>query len=452
MSSESALIEVQIEDGKYPPGYGSGGYPFRPIRRSAQSIFGELAPKSVAHDRPCEVKNLSYGGALLRSKSEFDVGERFQLVARTPDKVLINIDAKVQWIQRDTFGFDLGVRFSTSIDFAKLERDVREQVFRQTSKADLDGLFRALPADYAMLSSELMHHLAALSIKAAALEPAGTMTDASTRNMNARRLLNECGPAFRTIWYRCNDVVRTVPRDSPEFAAIKWHTENVLRPHFMNAPVFERSWTKPLGYPGDYRIMLYAYESGEPVGAPTLVDDVLHLYFAHTFGECVRGRMTLTIDAIRRCMERTPTSADNPFKMMNLGCGAAIELPQLFDEKVIQGKHAQVALIDQDSDALTYAVQNSILPIARHKGRVAIQPFHTTFKELMKPGDLADHLGEQDVIYSLGLIDYFTTRRANGMAREYWKRLKPGDLPGAEITLEMEASGQMWVMTARKPI
>ena len=225
--------------------------------------------------------------------------------------------------------------------------------------------------------------------------------------------------------------------------------------------------------------------------APTLYDSVVHAYLAHTLGACIRGRMNLTMNHIRDRLREVPASADEPCEMLNLGCGAARELPLLFGETdEFAGKHVNIHLVEQDPHALQHALELALPAAAPYEGRVNVQGLNVSFKEVLRAGALAESYGPQDVIYSLGLIDYFPLSLGKRMARDLYDRLKPGgvltwcnvatcretcywplefltdwtlyyrdeeemremfDLPGAEITLEMEDSRQIWVINAKKP-
>lgn len=467
------------------------GLPFRPQRHSAASMFKGVSLSVAVNDRSCELKDVSFAGARLRSRFSLQVGERVSIRIEGEGVELFNGFGRVQWEESDSIGTDFGVALDGLFDLEKVRNEVRRLAARKVIKTDHESLYADLPDAYKTLSSELTHHLASMRLKAEALEPEDRAFDPVIRHHSTRRLLQECGPKFQEIWYKFNDVVLTIDRRDPRFRAMKWHSEHVLRPYFMGAPVWKRSWDKPLGYPGDYRIMLYAYDSQDYVPAPTLYDSVVHAYLAHTLGACIRGRMMLTMNHIRDRLREVTATADAPCEMLNLGCGAARELPLLFAEtKEFAGKHVNIHLVEQDSHALQHAVELALPAAAPYQGLVNVQGLNVSFKDVLRAGSLAEAYGPQDVIYSLGLIDYFPLATGKRMARDLYQRLKPGgiltwcnvatcretcywplefltdwtlyyrnetemlemfDLPGAEISLELEESKQIWVINAKKP-
>ena len=199
----------------------------------------------------------------------------------------------------------------------------------------------------------------------------------------------------------------------------------------------------------------------------------------------------LTLDHIMERISEVEGTEDAPIEMLNLGCGAARELPLLMENKAAIGKkHLNIHLIEQDEEALAHAVDLSYPIAAKFDGRINIRGLNVSFKDVLRAGKLANDYGPQDVIYSLGLIDYFPLSTGKRMARELYDRLKPGgiltwcnvattretcywplefitdwtlyyrdeaemremfDLPGAEISLDLEESKQIWVISAKKP-
>ena len=288
------------------------GMPFRPTRHRAASMFKGVILSVTVNDKACDLKDVSFAGMRLRGRFALQAGERVPIRVLGEGNELFNGAGRVVWEERDGVGTDFGVALDDLFDVEKVRTEVRRLAARKIIKTDHDSLYSDLPDAYKLLSSELTHHLASMRKKAQALEPEDRPFDPVTRHHSTRRLLQECGPKFQEIWYKFNDVVLSIDRRDPRFRAMKWHTENVLRPHFMGAPVWKRSWDKPLGYPGDYRIMLYAYDSQDYVPAPTLYDSVVHAYLAHTLGACIRGRMRLTMDHIRERMREVAATAECP--------------------------------------------------------------------------------------------------------------------------------------------
>ncbi len=51
---------------------------------------------------------------------------------------------------------------------------------------------------------------------------------------------------------------------------------------------------------------------------------------------------------------------------------------------------------------------------------------HTSFGQLLKTGELFGKLAPQDLIYTVGLIDYLAARRAKALVSSLYQHLAPG--------------------------
>lgn len=227
-------------------------------------------------------------------------------------------------------------------------------------------------------------------------------------------------PKWKQLWYRGNDIIWPIMTDPIAVAAHKEYTERVLTPDFMPGPVMRRCYEKPLGYPGDYQIMNYVYE-WQRVGE-TPYDKLLHRIGIET-GACVGTRLRITRDLIA---DRVAASAgDEPMQIANLGCGSAYEIYEYLHTDELP-RPLNFTLIDQDDEALSCAYEQAFPLIARHGGRARIQCLHASFAQLLKAGALFKTLPPQDMIYSLGLFDYLSARRAKSLARDLYEQLTPG--------------------------
>src|SRR5690606_7533662 len=83
-------------------------------------------------------------------------------------------------------------------------------------------------------------------------------------------------------------------------------------------------------------------------------------------------------------------------------------------------------LIDQDERALSHAYEHSHREVVRHAGRAKIQCLQASFAQLLKAGALFKTLPPQDILYSLGLFDYLSHRRARALAHDLYDQVTPG--------------------------
>src|SRR5690606_38791930 len=80
----------------------------------------------------------------------------------------------------------------------------------------------------------------------------------------------------------------------------------------------------------------------------------------------------------------------------------------------------------QDDRALNHAYEHAYPEVVRHAGRAKVQCLQASFAQLLKAGALFKTLPPQDVIYSLGLYDYLSARRARALTHDLYAQVKPG--------------------------
>jgi hypothetical protein len=197
-------------------------------------------------------------------------------------------------------------------------------------------------------------------------------------------------PQWKELWYKGSDILEPVFKDPVALAAHKRYAERVLTPDFMPGPVMRRCYEKPLGYPGDYQIMNYVYK-WERVG-DTPYEKLLHRIGMH---------------------------------IANLGCGSAFEVADYLKIDHLP-RPVSFTLIDQDHDALTYAYEHAYKQVVRHQGRARVQCLNASFAQLLRAGTLFQSMPPQDILYSLGLYDYLSARRAKALTHDLYEQVAPG--------------------------
>lgn len=227
-------------------------------------------------------------------------------------------------------------------------------------------------------------------------------------------------PQWKELWYRGSDVLEPVWRDPAMLARHKRYAERVLTPDFMPGAVMRRCYEKPLGYPGDFQIMNYVYEWQRVGNTP--YEKLLHRIGIET-GACVGTRLRMTQKILAERLAAMP--GDKPMHIANLGCGSAYEV---YDYLRIGHLPRPVSftLIDQDERALSHAYEHAYREVVRHAGRAKVQCLQASFAQLLRAGALFQTLPAQDVIYSLGLYDYLSHRRARALTHDLYAKVVPG--------------------------
>jgi hypothetical protein len=235
-------------------------------------------------------------------------------------------------------------------------------------------------------------------------------------------------PEWRTLWLTGNQFARAAMADRETREATKALTELVLTPELRLGAIWDRSYAKPLGYPGDFQIMNQVYD-WERRG--TGVYEMLMHRLGLEVAECIKTRMEVVQERIAGIVFAPPAARAGrarPARIMSLGCGPAREV-ELFLKGVCNSDgHADFILIDQEEDALRHASERTYPQLIRLNGRYGLQCLNMSFTDILRGTSGLHTLPPQDLIYSVGLLDYLSDRRAAALTRRLYEQLAPGGL------------------------
>lgn len=203
-----------------------------------------------------------------------------------------------------------------------------------------------------------------------------------------------------------------------------------LLPLFYSCPMYRRVYEKPLGYAGDYQLMIYYFS--ETFSGETLYDRFLHFTgqnYPHSYA--IQDRERLTREAVHAVIAR-----GEPARVVSLACGPAIELQRLLREVEEIKAPLELVLIDQDEQTMHYchdAVSREIVSRQRERqALIELNCLHLSIRQIIKPKDetekrfVANVLRDVDLIYSVGLYDYLPEAVARALTTKLYSMLSPG--------------------------
>jgi extracellular factor (EF) 3-hydroxypalmitic acid methyl ester biosynthesis protein len=183
--------------------------------------------------------------------------------------------------------------------------------------------------------------------------------------------------------------------------AAKELVEREITPLVLAAPMARRAYRKPLGYAGDFMMMLHIYEN-ELLGG-TRQARVLHRLFCnHPLSQGVVTRKDFVASKLL---------AARPRRVTSIGCGPAVEVTEV--SRFLP--RTQWTLIDQDSEALEQAAGGGGNNVFCRK---------VDMRALVRGG--ATVHGDQDFIYCVGLYDYLKQETARALTGALFRALAPG--------------------------
>jgi extracellular factor (EF) 3-hydroxypalmitic acid methyl ester biosynthesis protein len=176
----------------------------------------------------------------------------------------------------------------------------------------------------------------------------------------------------------------------------------------LEAPFAHRTYTKPLGYAGDYEMVNMILRDA-PEGE-SLFGKVLHAWFVRQKpAEAHRNRIDYLIQEISEAVLRA-SARGQVAKIFNLACGPAHEVQRFFAESPLR-ERAQFTLLDFNEETLNYT-RACIESAAAGTGcRPHVQYVKQSVHQLMK--DRARKAGARysegfDLVYCAGLFDYLS--------------------------------------------
>jgi SAM-dependent methyltransferase len=402
---------------------------FRPKRYEAADLFSGAPPKVFVKSGAFRLGDISLTGICVNANQTVDVsvevGEVVPIAVKQAGLSIFEGQARVVRTERSVFGPKIALNLVDDVvDFhSLLRRNAQARISQQLATLDphVGGL---VSAEYRAHCADVLRFLRAYrSVVEASVKPfphqsAGLSAD-EAYEMCAERII----PQWRSLWRAGNQLVTGVMGDKKRLEATKEYTELVLTPELNHGPVWWRSYFKPAGYPGDFEIMNYVYDwqrEGRDVYSQLM----------HRVGldvaECIGTRMHVVRkvigDVVRSRADGTPA------RIMSLGCGSAREVELHLKDPAAPAGAVAFTLIDQEQAALAYAFDHAHPLTLKLKPQAKVRPINVAFSDVLRGGAWLDEAGPQDMIYSVGLIDYLIDRRARALASRLYERLAPGGL------------------------
>jgi extracellular factor (EF) 3-hydroxypalmitic acid methyl ester biosynthesis protein len=200
-----------------------------------------------------------------------------------------------------------------------------------------------------------------------------------------------------------------------------------LHPLLMCDPFIRRSFTKPLGYAGDYQIvnMLLAPRSSTESTYARVVS-TFNLTRAPAVAH--RNRVDRLVDLLRQEARRRAENG-GALRVLNVGCGPAAEVERFLSQGGEAGG-AHLTLVDFNEETLAYVKHRLADARARSKVSVDIATIHMSIHEILRAASNgeASLARNYDFIYCAGLFDYLSDPVCRRLVRLFYDCTSPGGL------------------------
>lgn len=183
----------------------------------------------------------------------------------------------------------------------------------------------------------------------------------------------------------------------------------LIGPWAYKSLIMKRGFDKPRGYPGDYRMLELIYDE-KPISSG--FGKHFDSYFLNNpYAEAVRRRKDKTAELLLKAINEHKGPTMN---ILNLASGSCREIKDMLSSQKLTYKgKLNFGLLDRDEEALSFSEQ--MLNVFKQDN----VKFSYLKENILKLYGNNNHFqklfGKQDLIYSIGLIDYFPDRMLKEM-------------------------------------
>ena len=287
--------------------------------------------------------------------------------------------------------------------------------------------YRILP-EFKLLVADMQAFLTELRLWLDQVEMGVRATASDGQSQLERDSVGELGqslvPSLNLLFEKFERVADAVPADLAP--AHHRFLKQQLHPLVLCAPFAWRTFTKPLGYAGDYEMVNMILR--DPQEGSSLYAKLLNVWFiSQPPAEAHRNRIELLTS--RLIEETVRVSAEQrPIRIFNLGCGPASEVERFLAAGPL-ANHAQFALLDFNQETLDYAARVLQQSKQRHQRRTGLRFVKKSVTQLLRSAARGGQNGQQyDYLYCAGLFDYLPDWVCKQLMAIFYDMLAPGGL------------------------
>jgi len=232
-------------------------------------------------------------------------------------------------------------------------------------------------------------------------------------------------PKLDELFGAFEEAARKVPED--EVAIHKAFARREIHPLTMCAPFIHRTYTKPLGFAGDYEMVRMILR--DPMeGQNSYAKVVNSVLLRSGTAEAHRNRIVRLTEFLEGEARRV-NALGRPFSVINIGCGPAADVERFLKTSWLSDQ-TKFHLLDFNRETLDFA-QEQITHVIRERSRKTKVKFvHRSVHELLKQASARKTVPEKsfDMVYCAGLFDYLNNRICSRLLKLFYSWTLPGGL------------------------
>jgi extracellular factor (EF) 3-hydroxypalmitic acid methyl ester biosynthesis protein len=224
--------------------------------------------------------------------------------------------------------------------------------------------------------------------------------EAALLNARSRKIESDAGDLIAAACERMKTTLSQYILDNPgKGEAVGARVYREAFPYLMMSALFQRSYTKPRGYAGDFETIEMIYRA-EPRGAGPVGRMIDAWNLATDTSEAVRSRRARIVADVKALV--AARGAAEPLRITSMAVGSGREVLDLFE--ALPEARMQVTGIDLDAGAIAFCAEEA------RKRSLGEDRIRLHQANLVRLAFGRDHIPmpRQDFVYSMGLIDYFT--------------------------------------------
>ncbi|HEY0135565.1 MAG TPA: hypothetical protein VGB85_15880, partial [Nannocystis sp.] len=400
-------------------------------RQLASELLREQASVIVIDDQHFQLYDMAMNGVSFLAPPEappWQVDDVLEVDIRVHETSAYKGRARVAREERVYGQRRVGLQLLTGfLDLHEMQRVDEEQALLHDLIDGPERIIAKIPIAYREALLAAVHFAAfyqrILDYHEARLQDAHAI--AEEREALARRAIVAIRPRWNTLRLAAAEAALSVRGDRQALIAAKTATETLLTPLVTAAPLLHRSYHKPLGYAGDFSVMLHIYN--DRFEGSTAFGQVFHkLACEEPLSAGVRTRK----DFVKRITaeEHTRRRAEgHVLRALSLGCGPAREVVEYLAEGEAPPHGVHWTLIDQEEKALSVAYHDVLRGINQRQAGCTAQCLYLSFEQLIRD-PLAVRGEPQDLVYCVGMFDYLNRRRAQALLVALYERVSSGGL------------------------
>lgn len=295
----------------------------------------------------------------------------------------------------------------------------------QTFVRDFDASHKLMP-EYQLSVSNIARFLAELSHWLEQFEiEAHTSTGSIIKPDDApvlATLKEALTPKIGELFGHFEEVAGLVPAD--DAMAHKTFARNELHPLMLVAPFVHRTYTKPLGYAGDYEMVNMILRN--PIEGPNTYARIVNTFvLSREPAEAHRNRIDFLID-LMTAEARKAANEGRICRVLNIACGPARETDRFIRESALSEK-CHFTLLDFNEETLGWTAKKLHEACTDAHRNPPREYVHKSIHDLLRESNKETLPANQwDVVMCAGLFDYLNDKVCARLMKLFYQYAKPG--------------------------